>query len=55
MPKRYFYTSIKFLVFKKQVLQAANTDLFNPLVPTAHNSECQNPLFPLQIKPVKVS
>ena len=28
---------------------------FNPLVPEAHNSECQNILFPLQIKPVKVS
>ena len=29
-------------------------DLFNPLVPKALNSECQNLLFPLQIKPVKV-
>ena len=37
------------------MLQAANTDLFNPLVPKARNSECQNLLFPLQIKPVKVS
>ena len=37
------------------MLQAANTDLFNPLVPKAHNSDCQNLLFPLQIKPVKVS
>ena len=38
------------------MLQAANTDLFNPLAPKAHNSECQNlPSFPLQIKPVKVS
>ena len=35
------------------MLQGANTDLFNPLVPKAHNSECQN-LFPLLIKPVKV-
>ena len=26
----------------------------NPLVPKAHNSECQNLPFPLQIKPVKV-
>ena len=34
------------------MLQAANTDLFNPLVPKAHNSECQ---FPFHIKPVKVS
>ena len=32
------------------MLQAANTDLFNPLVPKAHNSECQNLLFPLQMK-----
>ena len=32
------------------MLQAANTDLINPLVvPKAHNSECQNLLFPLQI------
>ena len=37
------------------MLQRANTDLFNPLVPKADNSECQNLLFPLQIKPVKVS
>ena len=32
------------------MLQAANTDLFNPLVPKAQNSECQSLLFPLQIK-----
>ena len=37
------------------MLQAANTDLFHPLVPKVHNSECLNLLFPLQIKPVKVS
>ena len=37
------------------MLQAANTDRFNPLVPKAHNSECQNLTFPLQIKPAKVS
>ena len=37
------------------MLQAANTDLFNPLVLKAHNSECQKQSFPLQIKPVKVS
>ena len=30
------------------MLQTANTDLFNPLVPKAHNFECQNPLFPSQ-------
>ena len=36
------------------MLQAANTGLLNPLVPKAHNSECQNPLFPFRIKPVKV-
>ena len=34
------------------MLQGANIDLFNPLVPKAHNSDCQNILFPLQIKPV---
>ena len=37
------------------MLQAANTDLFNPLVLKAYNSECQNLPFPLQINPVKVS
>ena len=37
------------------MLQAANTDLFNPLVSKGHNSECQNLPFHLQIKPVKVS
>ena len=37
------------------MLQADNADLFNPLVPKVHNSECQNLLFPLQIKPIKVS
>ena len=31
------------------MLQAANTDLFNS---KGHNSECQNVLFSLQIKPV---
>ena len=37
------------------MLQGANTDLFNPLVPKAHNnSACQN-LFPLQVRPVNVS
>ena len=35
--------------------QEAKTDLFNPLVPKAHKSECQNLPFPLQIKPVKVN
>ena len=30
------------------MLQAANTDLFNPLVPKAHNSECLNLLSPLE-------
>ena len=34
----------------KKMLQSANTDLLNPLVPEAHTSECQNLLFPLQIK-----
>ena len=34
------------------MLQAANTDIFIPLVPKVHNSESQNLLFPLQMKPV---
>ena len=37
------------------MLQAAKTALFNPLFSKAHNSEFQNLLFPLQIKPVKVN
>ena len=37
------------------MLQAANADLFNPLVPKAHKSECQNLLFSLQNSPVKVN
>ena len=37
------------------MLQEANTDLFNPLVPEIHNSECQNLSFPLQIKQLKVN
>ena len=48
------------------MLQAANTDLLNPLVPKAHNSACQNITnffyflfslnlpFSLQVKPVNV-
>ena len=32
------------------MVQAANTDLFNPSVPKAHNSECQNLQFPLLFK-----
>ena len=50
-----YFLYIIYTVFKKQMLQAANTDLFNSLVPKAHNSECQNLSFPLQIKPVQVS
>ena len=38
------------------MLQAANTELFDPLVPKAHSSECQNLPFPrgvfLKIIPV---
>ena len=42
MPKRYFGTSIRFTVFKKQLLQGASTDLINPLISKAHNCECQD-------------
>ena len=31
--------------FKKQMLQAADADLFNPLVPKAENSERQNEIY----------
>ena len=34
------------------MLQAADIDLFNPLVPKAHNGAYQNIPFPLQIKPL---
>ena len=37
------------------MLQAANTDLFNPLAPETPTSECQILLFPLQMKPIKAS
>ena len=37
------------------MLQAASTDIINPLVPQAYNSECQNLPIPLQIKLLKVS
>ena len=37
------------------MLQAADTDLFNPLVPKAQYSECQNLPFPFQSKPIKVN
>ena len=37
------------------MLQAANTCLFNPLIPKAHNSACKNLPFPLQTNPVKVN
>ena len=37
------------------MFQAANTDLFSPLVPKTHSSECQNLQFPLQIKSLNVS
>ena len=36
------------------MLQPAISELFNPLLPKDHNSECKNILFPLQFKPVKV-
>ena len=36
------------------MLQAADTELFNPLVPKAHNSECQNLLFQWQINKLKI-
>ena len=35
------------------MLQGDNTDLFNTLIPTPHNSECSNLLFSLQTKPLK--
>ena len=35
------------------MLQAANVDLFNLLVPKAHNSECQNLPFHLHSKTSK--
>ena len=45
---------IKFIVFTKQMLQAPNL-YFHPFVLKAHNSECQNWPFPLEIKSVKVN
>ena len=54
MPKRYFVTSIYiriYIVFNQQMLQGPSNDLFNPLVPEAQKSACQNLPFPLQMKP----
>ena len=34
------------------MLQAANNGLFSALVPKAHNGECKNLPFPLQVKSV---
>ena len=60
MPRRYFCTSIyfivysynlEFIVFKKQMLQSASTDLVNLKLTIV----CQNLLFPLQITAVDVS
>ena len=42
------------LQFLRKKLQAAITDLFKLLVPKAHNSECENLLFSLHIKPVRL-
>ena len=36
------------------MLQAADNGLYKTLVPKAHNSECQNLPFPLQIKATKL-
>ena len=42
MPKSFSCTSSKliYIVFKKEMLQAAHTDRFDPLATKAHNSEC---------------
>ena len=32
------------------MLHGANIDLFNKLISKVHSSECQNILFPLQVK-----
>ena len=55
MPKRYFCTSILFVVFKKKICTRSQHWPCKPLGPRAYNSDCQNLLFPLQVKPVKVS
>ena len=48
------YLYILYIVFMNQLLPAANTDLFNPIVSKAHKSECQNLIFPLQMKKKQV-
>ena len=55
MTKRYFFTPMYFVVFKKLMLQETTTDPFNPLVPKAHNREGQNQIILLRIKPVEVN
>ena len=39
---------------KQKILQSADTDHFNPLVPDAHYSERQDKPFSLQIQRLKV-
>ena len=41
----HFYLYL-IIIFRKELLQGANTDLFNPLVPKAYSSECQYLVFP---------
>ena len=53
MPKRYFCTFIKFVAYKKQMLQTANTDPFYPLSLKITMLEYQILPFPFQIKPEK--
>ena len=53
VPKVYLCTLLAFIIFKKPMVQAANTDLFNPLVPQTQTRECQNLPFPLQIRQSK--
>ena len=56
MPKRYFCTYIKFIVFKKHILQAANTDLYNSFfVPKAHIASVKIYHFLYKLNQVKVS
>ena len=56
MPKRYFCTSVIFVIYsfyEKYATSSQHWPFYTISPYKAHNGECHNQLFPLQIKPVK--
>ena len=50
-----FVPQFNFLFQVAIVKSSYNNDFLKLIVPKAHNNECRDLLFPLKIKPVKVS